>query len=37
MRDGRIDRNTPGSVRYSEVKAALDGANEVLAPPGKCP
>jgi hypothetical protein len=33
MRDGRIDRNTPGSVRYSEVKAALDGANEVLAPP----
>jgi hypothetical protein len=33
MRDGRIDRTPPGSVRYSEVKAALDGTNEVIAPP----
>lgn len=33
LRDGRIDRNPPGSVRYSEVKASLDGTSEVIAPP----
>jgi alpha-L-rhamnosidase len=33
MRDGRIDRNPPGSVRYSEVKADLNGTSEVVAPP----
>ena len=33
MRDGRIDRNPPGSVRYSQVKTRLDGASEVVAPP----
>jgi alpha-L-rhamnosidase len=33
MRNGRIDRKPPGSVRYSEVKASLDGTNEVIAPP----
>lgn len=33
MRDGRIDRTPPGSVRYSEVKATLDGTSEVVAPP----
>jgi alpha-L-rhamnosidase len=33
MRDSRIDRNPPGSVRYYEVKASLDGKSEVIAPP----
>lgn len=33
MENGRIDRNPPGSVRYSEVKAALGGDGEVIAPP----
>ena len=33
MLDGRIDRHPPGSVRYSEVKARLDGTDEVIAPP----
>lgn len=33
MLDGRIDRHPPGSVRYSEVKAYLDGTSEVIAPP----
>ena len=33
LRDGRIDRNPPGSVSYSEVKATLDGTNEVVTPP----
>lgn len=33
MRDGRIDRNPPGSVRYSEVSVSLDGGSKVVAPP----
>ena len=33
MRDGRVDRDPPGSVRYSEVTVSLDGANKVVAPP----
>ncbi len=33
MEDGRIDRHPPGSVRYYEVKAHLDGRDEVIAPP----
>ncbi|HEX6496656.1 MAG TPA: family 78 glycoside hydrolase catalytic domain [Acidobacteriaceae bacterium] len=33
MRDGRIDRNPPGSVRYSEVRTRLDGARQIVAPP----
>ena len=33
MRDGRIDRTPPGSVRYSEVEATLDGTDQVVAPP----
>lgn len=33
MRNGRIDRHPPGSVRYYEVKASLDGADELVAPP----
>lgn len=33
MRDGRIDRTPPGSVRYSEVKARLSGTSQVIAPP----
>jgi alpha-L-rhamnosidase len=33
LRNGRIDRTPPGSVRYSEVKTTLDGSNEVIAPP----
>jgi hypothetical protein len=32
MRDGRIDRNPAGSVRYSEVTVTLDGAGKVVAP-----
>jgi len=34
MRDGRIDRDPPGSVRYSQVKVVMDGAPQVVAPPG---
>ncbi|HEX5283236.1 MAG TPA: family 78 glycoside hydrolase catalytic domain [Bryocella sp.] len=33
MRDGRIDRNPPGSVRYSEVAVSLNGTSKVVAPP----
>jgi alpha-L-rhamnosidase len=33
MRNGRVDRTPPGSVRYSEVKVSLDGTSEVIAPP----
>ena len=33
MREGRIDRSPPGSVRYSEVKTRLEGSSEVIAPP----
>ncbi|HEX6494770.1 MAG TPA: family 78 glycoside hydrolase catalytic domain [Acidobacteriaceae bacterium] len=33
MRDGRVDRNPPGSVRYSEVRTRLDGAHQIVAPP----
>jgi len=33
MRNGRIDRDPPGSVRYSEVTITLDGTTEVVAPP----
>lgn len=33
MRDGRVDRNPPGSVRYSEVHTRLDGARQIVAPP----
>jgi alpha-L-rhamnosidase len=33
LRDGRIDRTPPGSVRYSAVKAVIDGSSEVIAPP----
>lgn len=33
MRDGQIDRNPPGSVRYSEVTVTLSGTNQVVAPP----
>ena len=32
MRDGRIDRTPPGSVRYSEVRTTLSGAEQVVAP-----
>lgn len=32
IRDGRIDRTPPGSVRYSEVKTSLNGAGQVVAP-----
>ncbi len=31
--DGRIDPHPPGTVRYSVVKARLDGSSEVIAPP----
>ncbi len=33
MSDGRVDRNPPGSVRYSEVTVTLDGGSKVVAPP----
>src|SRR5581483_1242582 len=33
MSDGRIDRNPPGSVRYSEVTVTLNGGSKVVAPP----
>ena len=33
MREGRVDRNPPGSVRYSEVRVSLDGGSNVVAPP----
>lgn len=32
MRDGRIDRTPPGSVRYSETRTSLNGIEEVVAP-----
>lgn len=32
MRDGRVDRTPPGTVRYSEVHVALDGHPAVIAP-----
>jgi hypothetical protein len=33
MRNGRVDRNPPGSVRYSEVRVSLAGGSQVVAPP----
>lgn len=33
MSDGRVDRNPPGSVRYSEVTVTLNGESKVVAPP----
>jgi alpha-L-rhamnosidase len=33
MRDGRIDRTPPGTVRYFEVKVTLDGKPVIVAPP----
>lgn len=33
MRDGRIDPTPPGSVRYSQAKATLDGTKKVIGPP----
>jgi alpha-L-rhamnosidase len=34
LKDGRVDTHPPGSVRYAEVKAALNsGATVVVAPP----
>lgn len=33
MRNGRVDRTPPGTVRYYEVKIALDGHPAVVAPP----
>ncbi len=33
MREGRVDRSPPGSVRYSEVHTRLDGAGQIVAPP----
>jgi alpha-L-rhamnosidase len=32
MRDGRIDRTPPGTVRYSEGKVVLDGHSVIAAP-----
>ena len=33
LRDGRVDRSPPGSVRYAEVSASLDGSPQTIAPP----
>jgi hypothetical protein len=34
LKDGRVDTNPPGSVRYSEVKTSLNGAASlIIAPP----
>lgn len=33
MKNGRIDRTPPGSVRFSEVEVTLDGTSQVIAPP----
>ena len=33
LRDGRIDRTPPGTVRYAEVKVVLDGHPVIVAPP----
>ncbi len=33
LKDGRVDTHPPGSVRYSEVKVALNGATTVLVAP----
>jgi alpha-L-rhamnosidase len=33
IRDGRVDRTPPGSVRYSEVRIRLEGTSKVVAPP----
>ncbi len=33
LKDGRIDTNPPGSVRYAAVKVALTGTTTIVAPP----
>ena len=33
LKDGRVDTHPPGSVRYAEVKVALNGAATVIVAP----